>query len=317
MKQLAKIKKLQLREVWAKEAADFTPWLGENIGELGKVLGMDLELTSQEASVGDFSLDLLAKDLGTGHKVVVENQLTATDHDHLGKLLTYAAGFDASAVIWVAASIREEHRQTLEWLNQRTDRETDFFAVVVEVLQIDGSNPAANFRPIVFPNEWQKSKRSQASVASTKEEAYRAYFQAMIDELREKHKFTGARIGQPQNWYSFSIGISGVNLSAVFSNGDRARVQLYIDRGDFDENKALFDWLRARKDAIERDIGGPLDWERLDAKRASRVSADRPGKIESDETALAEIRKWQIERLLIFKKVLAPLLKAGISELNG
>lgn len=318
MKQLSKIKRLNLRDVWAKEASDFTPWLADNIEELGEALGMDLELEAKEASVGDFSLDLLAKDLGTNRTVVVENQLTQTDHDHLGKLLTYAAGFGASVVIWVAESIREEHRQALEWLNQRTDTGTEFFGVVVEVLQIDDSKPAYNFKPVVFPNEWQKSKRRQAvGSVSTKGEAYRQYYQPLIDELREKHKFTGARVAQPQNWYAFSSGISGVNVSAVFAGNDTARVELYIDLGDFETNKALFDWLHDQKDKIEKGCGFPLQWERLDERRASRIAVTRNGNIGSSAEELEQIRKWQIERLLIFKKAFGPLVKAGVKKINA
>ena len=208
-----KITKLNLRDIWPKEAFNFTPWLAENLSALGEALGMELELKEKEASVGDFSLDLLAKDLGSGRTVIIENQLTQTDHDHLGKLLTYAAGFNASTVIWVAETIRDEHRQSLEWLNQRTDEDTQFFGVVVEVFRIDNSNPAYSFKPVVYPNEWQKSKKRQTSTnISSKGEAYRNYFQSLIDELREKHKFTNAKIGQPQNWYSFSSGFSNISI---------------------------------------------------------------------------------------------------------
>ncbi|OQZ01113.1 MAG: hypothetical protein B6D35_03950 [Candidatus Brocadia sp. UTAMX2] len=315
MKVLNKLKRLNLREAWTKEAGDFTPWLADNIEDLGAALGMDLELEAREASVGDFSLDLLAKDLGSGRTVVIENQLTQTDHGHLGKLLTYAAGFGASVVIWVAETIREEHRQALEWLNQRTDTDTEFFGVVVELLQIDDSKPAYNFKPVVFPNEWQKTKRSQTTGrVSTKGEAYRQYYQPLIDELREKHKFTGARIAQPQSWYAFSAGTSGVPVSAVFAGDGTARVELYIDLGTVEANKALFDWLQNQKDSIEKQLGFSLQWERLDGKRASRIYVSRSGSIESTAEELEQLRKWQIEKLLHFKKVLAPLVKAGVKQ---
>ena len=317
MKQLSKIKRLNLHDVWEKEAGDFTPWLAQNVEELGKVLGMDLELEGKEVGVGDFSLDLLAKDLGTNRAVIIENQLTQTDHDHLGKLLTYAAGFDACVVIWLAESIREEHRQALEWLNQRTDTETGFFGVVVEVLQIDDSKPAYNFKPVVFPNEWRKTKRTQTGRnTSTKGEAYREYYQPLIDELREKHRFTGARIAQPQNWYAFSSGVAGISLCAVFGGNNKARVELYIDTGDYETNKALFDWLSGQKDIIEKKCGFPLQWERLDEKRASRVNVGRSGNIASSAEELEQIRRWQIERLLVFKKVMGPLVKDGVKRMT-
>ncbi|MBV6517789.1 MAG: DUF4268 domain-containing protein [Candidatus Brocadia sp.] len=318
MKVLSKLKRLNLREAWTKEAGDFTPWLADNIEYLGAALGMDLELKAREASIGDFSLDLLAKDLGSGRTVVIENQLTQTDHDHLGKLLTYAAGFGASVVIWVAETIREEHRQALEWLNQRTDTDTEFFGVVVELLQIDDSKPAYNFKPVVFPNEWQKTKRSQTTGrVSTKGEAYRQYYQPLIDELREKHKFTGARIAQPQSWYAFSAGTSGVPVSAVFAGDGTARVELYIDLGTVEANKALFDWLQNQKDSIEKQLGFSLQWERLDGKRASRIYVSRSGSIESTAEELEQLRKWQIEKLLHFKKILAPLVKAGVKQASA
>ena len=130
-----------MTKAWPKEAQDFTPWLAENIAELGEALGMDLELQGTEAAVGSLRLDILATESNQGRPVIIENQLGVTDHGHLGQLLTYAAGFDAGVVIWVTRHFRDEHRQALDWLNQRTGEETQFFGVVVELWQI-GDSPS-------------------------------------------------------------------------------------------------------------------------------------------------------------------------------
>lgn len=309
-----KLKKVPLREMWPHEALDFTPWLAANIEELGLAIGMELELIEREASVGEFSLDLLAKDLGSTKTVIIENQLTQTDHDHLGKLLTYAAGFSASIVIWISEAIREEHRQALDWLNQRTDSETFFFGVVVEVIKIDESKPAFNFKIVASPNEWQKSKSSRTPRASisTKGEKYRTYFQLLIDELREKHHFTGAKAGQPQNWYSFSSGISGITYGANFSQGGKARTEVYIDLGDQDKNKQVFDLLQQESTLIETELGDNVSWERLDDKRASRLALYINGNIEDSDAELEIIKKWHIDKLLKLKSHLGTRLKEAV-----
>lgn len=309
MPEFGNIKKINIREVWQHEAHNFTPWLAKNLEKLGESVGMDLEMLEQEASVGNFSLDILAKDLTTGHNVIIENQFGDTDHDHLGKMLTYAAGFDASKIIWISEYVRDEHRQTIEWLNQRTDTDTQFFAIEIEVFKIDDSKPAYNFKPIVSPNEWRKSKRqSSIGITSAKGEAYREYFQILMDELRTKYSFTKARIAQPTSWYTFPSGYSGITYGTSFAQGNRVRTELYIDTGETESNKQLFDWLFERKQKIDSEIGETLDWQRLDDRRASRISVYREGSIDDFEM-LAEIRAWVIQELLKFRNVFSSHLK--------
>ena len=299
------------------DARDFTPWLTANIARLGEALGMDLEMIAIEAEVGDFSLVLLARDLGTGRSAVIENQFGNTNHDHLGKLITYGSGVDAGAVIWVTGSVREEHRQALEWLNRRTDADLHFFLVLVEVMRIDESRPAVLFKPIVFPNEWQRITREKAErQPSSKGEAYRQYFQVLIDEMREKYRFTGIRTALPQNWHSFQSGITGITYGTSFALGGRVRAEVYIDFGEVERNKALFDALLARRSEIESTLGEMLEWERLDDRRASRIAIYRPGATQEDDARLQEIRAWAVERLLKLKAAFGAFVPTEIKKLE-
>ena len=314
--ELGTLEKVDLRTIWPNEASDFTPWLQQHLEVLGDDLGMELQLREREAPVGGFSLDLLANELGRGRSVVIENQLTVTNHDHLGKLLTYAAGYDAGVVIWLAQEIREEHRQALDWLNQRTDTNTEFFGVVVELLKIGGSQPAPNFKLVAFPNDWRKTNIDSAGAAGTSElgEAYRRYFQDLIDRLREDHKFTGARKAQAQNWYAFQSGFRGITYTNTFPSGGQARVNLYIEQGGVEANKSLFDALANGKQSSEAEIGEALEWEGPGNRRAAYVIfSSRPESIQDDPQTLEEIKNWSIERLLKFKKVFGPRLAELVS----
>ena len=142
---LDKLKKVELRDVWLHEALDFTRWLSEepNLAILSSAVGIELELIETESSVGSFNVDIYAREAGTGRKVIIENQLEDTNHDHLGKVITYAAGKGAEVVVWVVARARDEHRQAIEWLNQHTDSDFGFFLVEIELWSIgDSLRPA-------------------------------------------------------------------------------------------------------------------------------------------------------------------------------
>jgi hypothetical protein len=314
---VAKLTKQDLRTVWPNEASDFTPWLAEHLDELAQALGMDLELVETEAPVGLFSVDILAKETNTNRYVVIENQLESTDHDHLGKVLTYAAGYDADIVVWIAKQIREEHRQTLEWLNQRTDSSTEVFGLVVEVLQIDDSRPACNFDVVVRPNQWRK-ETAVASARKTSErgEAYRSFFQSLIDRLREQHRFTNARAAQPQNWYAFAAGVSGIAYGANFTQDGRARAEIYLDpSSNLGVNKRLFDSMLQHEQEIKADFGDSLEWERMDNRRACRIAIYRPGRIQNDALQLEKVEDWMVQQLLKLKEFVMPKVREAWQEL--
>lgn len=310
MAELGNLQAVELREVWPGEAADFTPWLATNLSALGNALGMDLELNQIEAPVGPFALDILAADVNSNRNVAIENQLETTNHDHLGKLLTYASGYNADIVIWIAKQMRDEHRQALDWLNQRTDTTTEFYGVVVEAFRIDQSRPAFRFDVVARPNQWRKTRvdAGDGGAISVRGEAYRAYFQGLIDCLREQHRFTNARVGRPRSWYSFDSGIRSISLGASYAQGGRVRAEVYLDPGTQEENKRLFDALHVQATEIEEALGEPLTWQRHDNARACRICLYRTGSID-EPAALQEHQDWHVAKLLLLKQVLLPRLE--------
>jgi hypothetical protein len=310
--QLGKLVQLDARSIWKHEAHDFTPWLLEHADHLSEVLGIDIELNAAEHPVGNFALDLLGRDLTNGCVLIVENQLTATDHGHLGQLLTYAAGTDAGTIIWMAPEFREEHRQAIDWLNQATGEEARFFGIEIGAVRIGDSLPAPLFKLKAQPNDWHSQVSSAAksgSQGSGKGAAYRAFWAAFLERVHVEHPdWTNARKPTDGNWMSMPGPIKGTSYGVNFALGGKTRVELYIDAGDESANKSMFDRLLSERMEIERAFGGPLSWEELPGRRACRIAAYGEGDASNIEAHNAYI-DWFFETGVKLRSALAGATK--------
>ena len=320
--ELGKFEKVEdIREIWPTENENFTPWLAEaeNISELGSALGLNLEVIQQEASVGRFRLDVLAKELGTDRYVAIENQYNQSDHDHLGKLLTYTAGHKAKVAVWLAERFEDEHLEALALLNKPTDLNNptdddaefpEFFGVKIEAWKIGDSLVAPMFDVVAAPDGWTKDNkiRRQGEV-SERGEKYLEFFQPLVESLRNDQRFPNKNQAHPNSWELF-VSHGPAQYRSVFGT-KKHRVELYISRGNV---KEIYDNLEHQKEDIETEIGTPLSWERMDTNVASRISIVGDGGID-DEDRHEEIREWMADYLRKFVDVFRPRLGPILEEL--
>ena len=285
---LGKLQPLNPREVWPHEAHDFTPWLLENADALADTMGIDLELSSAEHPVGGYSLDLLGKDLTNDCVLIVENQLTQTDHGHLGQILTYAAGTKAKTIVWMATSFREEHRQALDYLNDLAGEEARFFGVEISVVRIGESQPAPLFRMRAQPNDWHAQLSAVARTTSQqagKGPLYQKFWALFLQRVAaSRPRWTRATKPQVTNWLSLPSPFKGLSYYSVsFAQGGKIRSELYLDFQDPDEVVRVYEELMSKKDVIESVYGRPLSWEELPGRRACRISDYAPGDVNREE----------------------------------
>jgi len=318
---LGQLETVDAREVWKHEALDFTPWLREHIDLLGKALGLELEISESEAPVGAFAVDLLGQDVSNSRPLIIENQLEQTNHAHLGQLLTYAAGYEAGAIVWITPDFRDEHRQALDWLNAHTGEGIDFFGVVIELLTIkdtagNQSPPAPHFKLVAQPNEWAKTTRTVSATARAEPTErgirYQQFFQDLVDETKRLRPSAtrSSKVGTAS--YCFWVGVKGgFSFWWSFTKGKGLRVELYIDTGNTARNKGLFDALNAQRKEVEDNLGIQLQWERLDGGKASRVAAYHPGagSIDDSPEHLRELRVWAASTMLKVVEVFQPILQ--------
>ena len=319
-RELGLMDRIDAREVWTHEARDFTPWLKKNISLLGGALQLDLDLVEAEVPVGPFAADLVAKDVSGDRWVVIENQLEATDHGHLGQLLTYGAGTGASIFVWISPEFREEHRAAVDWLNEHSDDSSLFFGVEIELITVDASRPAPNFKLVSSPNEWSKSAHTRQRTApplTEKGAAYQMFFGDVLAMFKSKYpRETNVSRPSTANWMNLAIGRSGFSTSWEFHRGG-FHINLYIDTGLADINKSYFDQLYASKKAIEDQIEGTLDWDRLDDKRACRISyeyGEDQVTIMDGDRKLAELKEWSPDAMMRFRQVLRPHIEVLTSR---
>ena len=274
MTNLGTLKKItDLRSIWPHEALNFTPWVAENVDLLADAVGLDITVDETESSVGDFNVDIYASETGTDRKIIIENQLEDTDHDHLGKLITYASGKGADVVIWVVKHAREEHKAAVEWLNNHTDDKIGFFLCEIKLFQIGDSQIAPAFTVVERPNDWTKEIRKTASANSTQQQRLE-YWQAFNDYAFTDANFSrifNKRKPTTDHWMDFSIGSSDCHIAVSQIQKRKAvDVELYIN-----DDKELFKSLFAHKDEIEKNMEMELEWKELPERKASRILIEK------------------------------------------
>ena len=274
MAEIATLKKINLRDVW-KDEGQFSDWLAENLSRLGDELGMALERSEREKAVGPFRADIICADQISKFDVVIENQFTRTDHDHLGKMITYASGLQSQIIIWVAPRFRDEHRSAIDWLDDISGPETGFFGVVLEVFQISDSAYAPHFDIVARPNDWQRQVKRSSSTSRGMPpnetalklmsfwEDVRAYFEKRSDFMTEQ---SSVRVGNTKFDFThyFPSTVPRHYLRAKFNRDiTQFHVEIFLS-GSRDRPEYSQDWLKhlmAVKDEIEEVAGAPLIWD--------------------------------------------------------
>lgn len=300
--QLGRLKEVDIRNLWSHEQYDFSEWLSkhENLELLNEVIGITLSEVEKEVYVGSYRCDLVGNDETTGDKVIIENQLEASNHDHLGKIITYASGLDAKVIVWIVKEAREEHRSAIEWLNNNTSERLNFFLIEIHAYQIGDSLCAPKFEIVEKPNGFIKNAKTQSGTGEyNKSQGEKIEFWTRFNEiLVERGKPFNIRKPTTDHWYDIAIGTSEAHISLTIVNREGCvGVELYIS-----DNKELYDRLYAQKDEIEEKLGLSPEWQRLDGKKASRILYRMPGLNFDDHSNYDELMNMMIDKAIVFKK---------------
>jgi Domain of unknown function (DUF4268) len=306
---VGKLEPVDLRELWKHEERGFSAWLEGNLETLSESIGVSLSDPQREFLAGSFQVDLVAED-ENGDRVIVENQLEATDHDHLGKLLTYLTNIDAKTAIWISRAPRPEHIRAIQWLNETTPDDIAFYLLRLAAYRIGGSDAAPLFTVIVGPSAESKDFGKGKKQLAERHVLRLKFWEQLLSRAKEKGVLTHAqRAPSKDSWISAGAGVrAGVNYSYVAWMQEETAVELYIDTGDREENKRIFDTVHGRKAEIEQAFGSSLSWERLDEKRASRIrSVLREGGL-TDEAKWPAIQDAMISAMDRLVKAVKPFL---------
>jgi hypothetical protein len=297
--------------MWPNEAADFTPWLAsrENIGELSRAIGIELEADRTEVACGPFSADILARDTGTGDLVVIENQLAKTNHDHLGKALTYAAHLGARVVVWIAPVFTDEHRKALDWLNDNSSDDLSFYGVQIELWAIDQSRPAVRFNVVSRPTHLvPRSVIEAAGELSDTKRLQLDWWTAFRQALEETKALSSTHSPRPQYWYNVALGRTGMFLSCTANVYDGViGVRLYL-QAKYGGQSALLQLMDSRE-AIELELGAALNWNPNPEAQDKVVTWQRPADLQRRDLWPEHLR-WLVDATLKMRTVFGPRVKA-------
>ncbi len=305
---IARLTPVPLRELWRHEARDFSSWLSENLDYLEETIGINLSLVEQESAAGDFSVDIVAED-ANGNLVIIENQLEKTDHDHLGKLITYMSNLDAKTAIWITSKPRPEHERAVQWLNETLPADTSLYLIRLEAYRIGESPPAPMLTVVAGPSEESRKIGSRRKDLAERNILRREFWQGLIERLQGRTRLHANLSPSTRNWLGTGAGKAGLRYNYVILE-DGWRVELYINTRTRETNKRYFDRLHEHKEEIERSFGEPLRWRRMDDKGASSIEYAVYGKRGLKvRDAWPQIQEAMIETMARLHKALDPYVR--------
>ena len=302
---IGRLRRVKLREVWPHEAHDFTPWLAENIDVLNDAIDLSLSIVERERAAGDFSIDLVAED-EAGNPVIIENQLERSNHDHLGKLITYLTAIDAKAAIWIVKEARQEHISAVSWLNESSSG--SFYLLKLEAVRIEDSPPAPVLTLIVGSSEESQEFGETKKELKERHILRRRFWTQLLERAKESTPLHASTAPNQQNYVMTGAGKTGLSFLYVIQQ-HTSDIDLYIDRGREadNENEEIFNTLQKAKDQIEAAFGEPLKWQRLEGKRACRISKRFSlGGYRDDEERWPEIQDAMIDGMIRLEAALKP-----------
>ena len=315
---LSRLERVELRNIWENEARDFTPWLAneENLKFLGDMLGLELELIETEQRVGAYSADIVCDDVRTDRKVLIENQLGKTDHTHLGQIFTYAAGIDAVTIIWIAKQFAEEHRAAVDWLNQISGDELQFFAIEVQLWRIGDSPVAPRFNIVAKPNDWVREVRKATGGNRKLSEGKQLQLElwTKLKDYLESNSDIRSNSPGPRYYLIHPYPqVSGLHFASLATNrtkesdssGPEVSVELFL-QGQSAEKR--FKRLQEHQDEIEQAFEEPLIWyEPESGKKARKIFTRRTWDFRDKDT-WPDLFKWYEKNLQALKAALEPII---------
>jgi hypothetical protein len=295
-----------LRSVWPDEARDFTPWLArpENLEVLEDALGLSLEVEGTEHGVGPYRADIVCRD-DEGRRVFIENQLEATDHQHLGQLLTYAGGLDGRVMVWIARRFTDDHRAAIDWLNTNTRDGVEFYAVEIQLWRIGTSGLAPRFNVVCRPNVW--SREVKPEVVDGSRARHHRFWSGFGEYVLNHGRPFKTRKPRGDHWTSLALGRSDIYLSWVNRWGRNSSVEInLIGRGKnsyfrqlYEEHKNLID--------IALKPHGHVEWRAMAGRKSAMIHVVR-AVVPDDDARWPEVYAWFCEVAICVLRELTPTL---------
>lgn len=305
-KNLGKLSTVNVKKVWSHEAYDFTPWLCENIESLGNELGLELEFIRREEPVGPYYADILAKDTGTNKHVVIENQLNKTDHDHLGKCITYSSVLDASSFIWIATHFTDEHKKAIDWLNEHTTDDIECYAVKLELWQVDDSKPAVKYNIVCRPNKVVRAAKNRDKELTESQKLRLQFWIKFNDVLMARNKVRSNHSPKAQNYFDIPLGKSGITISNIVSTThSEIGCRIYIT------SKVAEEWVPyflGHREDVEEALGYKLAWTPNKDARDKVISISKDFELDNPDDWDTNI-EWLAKTAEDFHAVFSKLIK--------